>query len=119
MFWAGYNDITNDGWRNELNGKLLNRGDGFWPWLVGEPNGGTLENCACVVASQNGWNDYMCFEKTKGFCRIQPRPKLILRGNFQKKLYMYITFVCTISQDCLKTLSDILITSTQWPQKDS
>ena len=80
MFWAGYTDINGDGWRNEITGKVLNRNDGFWPWLVSEPNGGTLENCACVVASHNGWNDYMCFEKAKGFCKIQPRLRLILRG---------------------------------------
>ena len=80
MFWAGYNDVKGDGWRNELTGKFLNRDDGFWPWLVSEPNGGTLENCACVVAKYNGWNDFICFEKTKGFCKIQPRLRLILRG---------------------------------------
>ena len=86
MFWAGYNDIKNDGWRNELTGKILNRKDGFWPWLVSEPNGGTLENCACVVAMLNGWNDYMCFEKAKGFCKIPPRPRLILRGNILESI---------------------------------
>ena len=120
MFWAGYNDIQDDGWRNELTGKVLNREDGFWPWLVSEPNGGTLENCACVVASQNGgrggWNDYMCFETTKGFCKIQPRPRLILRGKIQGTYFPFIGQFFALLQDYLRILSDILITNTQWLQ---
>ena len=94
MFWAGYNDVEGDGWRNELTGKALNRDDGFWPWLVSEPNGGTLENCASVVAKYNGWNDFICFEKTKGFCKIQPRLRLILRG---KKIECSISLKCWLT----------------------
>ena len=89
MFWAGYNDVKDDGWRNEVTGEILNRDEGFWPWMVSEPNGGTLENCACVVASQNYWNDYMCFETAKGFCNIQPRPRLILRGKIHSVLISF------------------------------
>ena len=46
----------------------------------GEPNGGVLENCAVVWPIRNGWNDYMCFQKAYGYCEIQPRPILIIRG---------------------------------------
>ena len=85
MFWAGYNDNMNEGsYVNELNGNILKKEDGFWPWIPAEPNGETLENCVSVLAANwqdpPGWTDYMCFEGLRGFCKIQPRPRLILRG---------------------------------------
>ena len=81
MFWAGFNDIENEGnFTNYLNSVVLRKEDGFWPWYPGEPNGGVLENCAAVWPSRDSWFDYMCFEKAQGFCYIQPRPRLIMRG---------------------------------------
>ena len=81
MFWAGWNDNSNEGnFINYLDGKVLRKEDGFWPWYPGEPNGGVLENCAAVWPSRDAWFDYMCFEKAQGFCKIQPRPRLIMRG---------------------------------------
>ena len=85
MFWAGYNDNLHEGsYTNQLNGDILKKEDGFWPWIPAEPNGETLENCVSVLAANwqepPGWTDYMCFEGLRGFCKIQPRPRLILRG---------------------------------------
>ena len=85
MFWAGYNDNNDEGsFANELNGQILRKENGFWPWIPAEPNGETLENCASVLAAtwQNpaGWTDYICYEELRGFCKIQPRPRLSLRG---------------------------------------
>ena len=81
MFWAGWNDHKDEGtFAHALSGKELRKEDGYWPWYPGEPNGGVLENCAVVWAIRDGWNDFMCFEKAFGYCLIQPRPTLILRG---------------------------------------
>ena len=81
MFWAGWNDHKDEGtFAHALTGKELKKEDGYWPWYPGEPNGGVLENCAVVWAIRDGWNDFMCFEKAFGYCLIQPRPNLILRG---------------------------------------
>ena len=81
MFWAGWNDNKYEGnFANSLTGKVLRKEDGYWPWYPGEPNGGVLENCAVVWPIRNGWNDYMCFQKAYGYCKIQPRPILIIRG---------------------------------------
>ena len=65
---------------------MLRREDGFWPWLPAEPNGGTREDCACVVAGLAGWNDYVCSEKARGFCHILPRPRFILRGGWVSRI---------------------------------
>ena len=81
MFWAGWNDLKDEGtFANALSGKELKEEDGFWPWYPGEPNGGILENCAVVWPIRNGWNDYMCFQEAYGYCKILPRPILIMRG---------------------------------------
>ena len=94
MFWAGYNDNKDQGsFANELTGEILRKEDGFWPWLPAEPNGGTLEDCACVVAGLGGWNDYVCSEKARGFCEILPRPRFILRGEAE---YGHVTTGCPI-----------------------
>ena len=85
-FWAGWNDLKEEGtFADALTEKVLRKEDGYWPWYPGEPNGGTLENCAVVQAKRDAWNDFMCFEKVYGFCQIQPRPNLILRGRFEAK----------------------------------
>ena len=84
MFWAGYTDNKVQGsFVNELTGDILKE-DSHWPWLPAEPNGGTLEDCACVVANQNGWNDFVCSDHARGFCKILPRPRLILRGELKQ-----------------------------------
>ena len=89
MFWAGYNYNVEQGhFTNELTGEILKE-EGLWPWLPAEPNGGNLEECACVVAGQNGWNDFVCSERARGFCNILPNPRLILRGRIENNIKMY------------------------------
>ena len=83
-YWAGWNDQRDEGYfRNHLTGKVLRKEDGFWPWKPGEPNGGTMENCATVYVSPagSGWEDNVCDNSDAfAFCRIQPKPRLIMRG---------------------------------------
>ena len=85
QYWAGWNDNKDEGnFVNYRTGKVLRKEDGFWPWAPGEPNGGVMENCATVVTIGNdGWNDNSCSTSRDcfGFCEIQPRPRLILRGS--------------------------------------
>ena len=77
MMWAGWTDMENEGTFTDVNtGRALDY-DIWWP---GEPNGGVLENCAVSWPTRAAWIDYMCFETAKGFCNIQPRPRLIMRG---------------------------------------
>ena len=90
-YWAGWNDEKDEGYfRNHLTGKVLREEDGFWPWKAGEPNGGTMENCATVYVSSgySGWEDNVCDNSDAfAFCRIQPKPRLIMRGiYFQHKV---------------------------------
>ena len=97
-FWAGWNDNKNEGkFSNYYTGKVLTKEDGFWPWYPGEPNGGTLENCAVVWANRDAWNDFMCFEKALSFCNIQPRPRLVMRGNYKNtQVYFNIPIVMLV-----------------------
>ena len=83
-FWAGWNDYKDEGYfRHHLSGRILREEDGFWPWKAGEPNGGTMENCAAVWSPLADWEDNVCENSDAfAFCRIQPRPRLIMRGRF-------------------------------------
>ena len=94
MFWAGWNDLKVEGtYKNALSGKELMEEDGYWPWYPGEPNGGVLENCAVVWPIRNGWNDYMCFQEAYGYCKVRPRPILIMRGESEMRKTNHSPFI--------------------------
>ena len=118
MFWAGWNDRKDEGkFAHALTGKELKREDGYWPWYPGEPNGGVLENCAVVWVNRDAWNDYMCFEKAFGYCLIQPRPNLILRGRWILHEIEISIFVKVLSfKGCLQSCSAYLIAGIPWLQ---
>ena len=89
-YWAGWNDNRVEGhFENHLTGKVLREEDGFWLWRPGEPNGGTMENCATVWLKRRTWQDSVCDNSDAfAFCRIQPRPRLIMRGKYKNVLFL-------------------------------
>ena len=95
-YWSGWNDNKDEGiFANHLTGKILKEDGGFWPWGPGEPNGGVLENCAAVFPLRNNtWMDVRCEGNTwvYGFCEIQPRPRLIIRGIFYIVYNMFLYY---------------------------
>ena len=82
MFWAGWDDEeTNGVFVNANTKETLRNINGVWQFFPGEPNGGTKENCVVVWPARNGWNDQGCDIGAYGFCHMDPRPRLVLRGN--------------------------------------
>ena len=90
--WTGWWDEPTEGkWMSVSYSEPLNS-KSFAPWHPGEPNGDTIENCACLhrfhfeeentTASQ--WNDVDCNRKFCVACLIQTLPIFILRG-----IYLY------------------------------
>ena len=82
-FWAGWTDIESEGnFTNLVTGEALEENvDLSELWWPGEPNGGVLESCATIWPSRGAWGDFMCFGMEMAFCNIQPRPRLIMRGD--------------------------------------
>ena len=114
MMWAGWTDMEKEGTFTDVNtGKALDY-DIWWP---GEPNGGVLENCAVSWPTRGAWIDYMCFETAKGFCNIQPRPRLIMRGlSLQEIRIIQIILDSCIKKAFLRTYHACLTIDSQWQQ---
>ncbi len=70
------------------SGAILDKSAGYWPFYPGEPNGGTLENCATIWAARGAWNDYQCRDALLGFCMIQAKPRFKIRGNAIQSSFM-------------------------------
>jgi hypothetical protein len=81
MIWAGWDDEKEEGSFANINtGEILRESNGFWPFYPGEPNGERMENCAVIWPSRDAWNDFLCAGSNFGFCQMQVRPRLRLRG---------------------------------------
>ena len=74
--WLPIDDIEDEGvWRDMYTAESLNYTP---PWVGNEPNGGTKENCAVVVACN--WLDMPCEDASACLCENQPRPIIKLLG---------------------------------------
>ena len=49
-------------------------------WSPGEYNGGSLENCVVVKTSNGRMHDFPCDVQYPGFCLMDRRPKIKVRG---------------------------------------
>ena len=86
--WAGWDDEKEDGnFQNPNTGDSLSNLD---LWYAGEPNGGSLENCAIVWVPRKAWNDLKCDHTCHGFCYIKPRPRTKLRGSISPNNFFFI-----------------------------
>ena len=78
-YWTGYSDEEDEGkFRNVYTGEQLS----FISWLPGEPNGDDIENCGTALVNYDGkWWDEPCHDVAPyGFCNIQARPRIKIRG---------------------------------------
>lgn len=65
-YWIGYTDATTEGtWITVLGTTAT-----FLPWAVGEPNGGTVENCLKIVAGTQ-WKDADCPNANNYLCECE------------------------------------------------
>ena len=78
-FWIGWID-------EEQNGTFVNIDSGsqldnsLEDWYPGEPNGGSLENCVVVKTTTGRMHDFPCDVKYHGFCLMDRRPRVKVRG---------------------------------------
>ncbi len=82
--WIGYWDEPEEGkWVNAITGNPMGISpDTFSDWNeVGEPNGGTIENCATMQHEKDGrWNDMPCLFELCSVCELETYPLFNLRG---------------------------------------
>ena len=84
-FWAGWTDEEEEGKYQDANdGELLSQSL-YKPWLLGQPNGDALENCASVSQSRKSWSDTKCSQRQCAFCEFEYSPYIHIRGEKKKK----------------------------------
>ncbi len=69
-----------------ITGRVIRKGGTYWPFYAGKPNGGRLENCAVVNVNKAKWTDTSCSDLRYGFCTMQMRSRLKLRGELSPPL---------------------------------
>ncbi len=81
--WIGYWDSPSEGnYTNVNTGNQLGTGlDSYTNWdIIGEPNGGTIENCASLAFGRNMWNDMPCDYELCFYCKLETYPFFVMRG---------------------------------------
>ena len=79
-FLIGWTDETNEGtFVNVDTGAKLDDSS-MEVWNPGEKNGGTLENCVIVKTSTGRMHDFPCDVQYPGFCLMDRRPRIKVRG---------------------------------------
>ena len=86
--WAGWDDEMEEGTFSNANTEEPLTKD-LDLWYAGEPNGGRMENCAMVWVPRKAWNDLSCSAYCHGFCHLEARPRIKMRGAiFQQVIYV-------------------------------
>lgn len=84
--WTGFSDEEEEGnFVDVIDGSVLDTIADFMPFFVGQPNGGSFENCASAdakVLSEKSWYDARCDDSILSFCTIYKNPLLQIRGEY-------------------------------------
>ena len=90
--WTGFTDMAVEGQFIDVNdGILLNSLGNFSPFIIGQPNGDTKQNCAqaCIACDKplldaKSWGDGPCDDAIHSFCQINRNPQFQLRGKLKE-----------------------------------
>ena len=84
--WTGFSDEEEEGhFVDVIEGRDLDATVDNQPFFLGQPNGGSLENCASAdakVVSEQSWYDARCDDSILSFCTIDKNPLLQIRGEY-------------------------------------
>ena len=84
--WTGWWDLLKEGEWIPVSSSIPLQSQFEPPWMPGEPNGQTKENCAVMKTieydneTKGIWNDVSCSYKYCAACQIPSKPTFYLRG---------------------------------------
>ena len=86
--WTGFSDTAVEGHFIDVNdGRWLNSLGDFDPFVIGQPNGDTKQNCADAdldIPYEKSWYDVPCEEYAiHSFCRSDENPQAQIRGELK------------------------------------
>ena len=101
--WTGFSDLAVDGRFIDVNnGRRLNSFGDFEPFVLGQPNGDTKENCANANLDMpyenqswfdaTSWFDANCQDEIHSFCKCDENPQVQIRG--EQKISMKNDWLC-------------------------
>ena len=92
--WTGWTDeIEENEWAaNQDSNPIYLKNQSFNPWLKGQPNGESMQNCASLYLDSKTWNDYYC-SNSKENCAICNKP-LSIRFTLRGKLFL--AYICLL-----------------------
>ena len=87
--WTGFSDLEVEGHFIDANdGRTLDSLGDFDPFVIGQPNGDTKQNCAFadleLPYDTKAWGDGPCADAIHSFCRMDYNPTLQIRGELDK-----------------------------------
>ena len=102
--WTGFSDSIVEGDFIDVNhGTMLKSLTDFDPFVIGQPNGHTEQNCVWAYFDMPHekpcWFDDPCDVKVHSFCKIRMNPMFQIRGKLKESNVKY----CGINNGCFRT----------------